>query len=34
LTCPFGISVAAGVGDISVTANRGYNVIEVRGARD
>lgn len=31
---PFGISVAAGVGDITVTASRTYNVIKVRGARD
>lgn len=31
---PFGVSVSAGVGDISVTATRGYDVIEVRGSRD
>lgn len=34
LTGPFGVTMTTGIGGITVTASRSYDVIEVRGARD
>lgn len=34
ITGPYGVTVSAGIGGITVTASRSYDVIEVRGSRD
>lgn len=34
VTGPYGVTVSAGIGGITVTASRSYDVIEVRGSRD